>query len=106
MQNNDTKPKSLTEAIEKLEDVSKASAKDFKNILEKDYVELKKHLEGLKPYLTDLQTNLEVEVVKRKNQAEHTLKENPWMVIGIVGFFSFILGLFFAGAKSRDEKQK
>ncbi len=96
-------PQSLSEAIEKLESVSGSTVQGFKNILEKDYAEIKKSLENLKPHLTSLQENLETEVIQKKQAAEMKVKENPWLTIGIVGFLAFILGLFCGSRKNKKD---
>ena len=96
-----SKPKTLSEAIEQLEGAGRGAADDFKNILEKDYAEIKRALETLRPYLSDLQDSVEHEVKKKKEEAEKKVKENPWIVIALVGIFAFIFGLFM----SHREKQ-
>ncbi len=108
MENFETEPKStsaktITEAIERIEKFGQDAGQDFQGILEKDFNEIKTHLQSLKPYLAKLQGNIESEVVRRKEQAESKLKENPWMVLGIVGFFAFVIGLFIAGGKKQND---
>lgn len=95
-------PTSLSEAIAKLEGAGRGKVEDFKNILEKDYVELRKTLDDLKPYLDDLKANVETEVKKTKNQVEEKVKENPWIAIGIVGLVAFIIGWIFAQNKKGE----
>ncbi len=94
-------PTSLSEAIEKLENASHGKVQDFKEILEKDYNELRKSLDDLKPYLDDLRTNVETEVKKTKNQVEDKVKENPWVVLGLVGLIAFVVGWIF-GQRKQD----
>ncbi|MES2802316.1 MAG: hypothetical protein V4654_07475 [Bdellovibrionota bacterium] len=95
-------PSSLTEAIEKLENAGRGKVQDFKEILEKDYNELRKTLDDLKPYLDDLRSNVETEVKKTKNQVENKVKENPWIVIGIVGLVAFVIGWIFSQNKKGE----
>lgn len=95
-------PSSLSEAIEKLESAGRGKVQDFKEILEKDYTELRKTLDDLKPYLDDLKSNVETEVKKTKNQVEGKVKENPWIALGIVGIIAFVIGWVFAQNK-KDE---
>ena len=95
-------PSSLSEAIEKLENASRGKVQDFKDILEKDYNELRKTLDDLKPYLDDLRANVETEVKKTKNQVEGKVKENPWVALGIVGLVAFVIGWIF-GQKKKGE---
>lgn len=94
-------PSSLSEAIEKLENASHGKVQDFKQILEKDYNELRKTLDDLKPYLDDLKNNVESEVKKTKNQVEGKVKENPWVVLGLVGLIAFVIGWIF-GQRKQD----
>lgn len=99
-QSND--PASLSEAIEKLENAGRGKVQDFKEILEKDYNELRKTLDDLKPYLDDLRANVETEVKKTKNQVEDKVKENPWLAIGIVGLVAFVIGWIFSQNKKGE----
>lgn len=95
-------PTSLTEAIEKLENAGRGKVQDFKEILEKDYNELRKTLDELKPHLDELRTNVESEVKKTKNQVEGKVKESPWLTLGLVGLIAFVIGWVFASSK-KDE---
>lgn len=94
-------PKSLSEAIDQLESAGDGKLQDFKNILEKDYAELRKHLDDLKPHLDSLKGKIETEVNKSKNQVEQNVKENPWLALGAVGIVAFILGWIF-GQNKKD----
>lgn len=96
-------PKSLTEAIEKLENFGSSAAQEFKGILEKDYSEIKKALDTLKPHLSNLQESLEGEVVKKKDQAEKKVRENPWLAVGIVGLFALIIGIFLGSSRKNHD---
>lgn len=94
-------PKSLSEAIAKLENSGNSKIQDFKEILEKDYTELRKSLDDLKPYLDDFKATLETEVKKTKNQVEDNVKNSPWVALGAVGLIAFVLGWIF-GQRKRD----
>jgi ElaB/YqjD/DUF883 family membrane-anchored ribosome-binding protein len=94
-------PKSLSEAIEKLEGASSSKVQDFKEILEKDYNELRKNLDELRPYLDDLKSKVETEVKKTKNQVEVNIKDNPWLALGAVGLIAFVIGWVF-GQNKKD----
>ena len=48
MKKHSNGPQSLSEAIEKLENIGNSTAQGFKEILEKDYSEIKKSLENLR----------------------------------------------------------
>lgn len=94
-------PSSLSEAIEKLESAGQEKAQDFKQVLEKDYKEVRKALDELKPYLDELRQNVSDEFKARKNQVEGKVKESPWLALGVVGLFALIIGLLF-GNRRRD----
>ena len=94
-------PSTLSEAIEKLEAAGQSKAQDFKQILEKDYHEVRKALDDLKPHLDEMKKTVEDEVKKAKGQVELKVKESPWIALGIVGLFAFVIGLFF-GSRRRD----
>lgn len=96
-------PKSLSEAISELENASQSTTQDLKQVLEKDYQEIQKVLQNLKPYLNNLQDSVEEEVKKRKTQTEVAFKENPWIAIGIVGLFAFIIGLFLGSRRHNKD---
>lgn len=99
-------PKSLSEAISQLENASHSTAEDFKHVLEKDYSEVQKALQTLKPYLNDFQDSLESEVKKRTSQAEVKVRENPWLAIGIVGLFALVIGLFLGTRRSSHKDEE
>lgn len=108
MQNTETdlkrkSAKSISEAIERIEKLGETTGKDFQGVFEKDFNEIKTHLESLKPFLANLQGTVETEVVRRKEQAETQMKENPWMILGIVGIFAFVIGLLVSGSKKHTE---
>lgn len=90
---------SLTEAIDKLEKVSLAKADEVKGILEKDYHELLKTVESLKPHLEQLRTQIENEVKSTQTEVEDRMKNNPWMTLGVVGLVAFFLGWVFGRKK-------
>lgn len=102
MSKNSGDPKSLSEAIEKLENVGRSKAQDFKEILEKDYSELRKTLDDLKPHLDALRDSVETEVKKTKNEVEEKVKANPWMTIGIIALVAFVIGWIFSQNKKGE----
>lgn len=105
MSNSSQGPKSLSEAIERLEKAGAAKVKDFKEILERDYNELRENIEVLKPHLDQIKNQVENEVSKTKNQVEENVKQNPWLALGTVGLLAFTAGLFFGqnNVKNRDK---
>ena len=101
MAKSNENPNSLSEAIAKLENVSQSKMQDFKQILEKDYEEIRKSLDDLKPYLDDLKSSVESEVKKTKKDVEVKIEKNPWVTLAVVGALAFIVGWIF-GKKHED----
>ncbi len=91
---------SMADAISKLESVSQSKAESIKDHLEKDYESLKAALESVKPYFEDIKEKAEKEATAAKKQVEASVKENPWLALGIVGLVAFVIGLFIG----RDRK--
>lgn len=112
MSKKNDSPQTLSEAIKNLEEHTTSKAKDFGGILEKDFKEVVRAFEELKPFIKDLKEKVNHEVQEKKDHVELKLKQNPWMVVGIAGIFAFILGWilkesFTGGSSSRkDDDQK
>lgn len=85
---------SLSEAIAKLESMSQSKTEKIREHIEKDYEEIKSALEDMRPYFDDIKNKVEQEAQATKTQVETKVKENPWIVIGVVGLIAFFLGLF------------
>ena len=66
MSKSNSNPQSLSEAIQKLENASQSKAQDLKQVLEKDYTELMKAIEDIKPHLQGLKESVETEVKQKK----------------------------------------
>ena len=94
--------KSLADAIEKLEKAAAAKAEDLKQNFEKDYHELRRTVDDLKPYLSDLKSKVENQVYAAKTEIEENLKKNPWAAIAFVGILAFIIGCIFGTKKKGD----
>jgi ElaB/YqjD/DUF883 family membrane-anchored ribosome-binding protein len=103
MAKNSNGPQSLSEAIEKLEEIGSSTAQNFKGLLEKDFSEIKKALDVIKPHLLNVQESLETEVIKKKDQAEKKVRENPWIAVGVVGLFALLIG-FILGSSKKDKE--
>lgn len=88
-------PKSLSEAIERIENATHSKVDDFKNLLETDYREVRKTLDEIKPLLDNLKSKIESETKKTKSQVEEHVKENPWATLGAVGIVAFVIGWIF-----------
>lgn len=101
---NQKTAKSLTEAIEQLEQASRSKVDGVKQDLEKEYHQLKKTVEDLTPYLADLKTKVENQVGKTKSEIEEKVKDNPWVVMAFVGIFAFIIGCLFGNSR-RDQSK-
>ena len=92
---------SLSEAIEKLEAVGPSKVKEFKDILEKDFQEVRKTLDELKPHLDEIKTKIKKEATDTKNQVEEKFKEHPWYAIAIIAFVGLFIG-WILGNSRRD----
>lgn len=82
----------ISEAIEHLEKTGSSKAKEFNETFGKDFDEIKKAFENLKPHITNIKEELQQEAQKTKKEVEEKLMENPWMTIGIVGLLAFFIG--------------
>ncbi|OYZ24654.1 MAG: hypothetical protein B7Y39_00310 [Bdellovibrio sp. 28-41-41] len=85
---------SLSEAIAKLESISQSKTELIREHIEKDYEEIKSALEDMRPYFDEIKNKVEQEAKNTKTQVETKVKENPWIVIGVVGLIAFFLGIF------------
>lgn len=88
-------PGSLSEAISNLESAGQSKAQELRDHLEKDYKEIQKALETLRPLMEDVKARAENEVKATKGQIEEQVKSNPWVALGVVGLIAFVLGWFF-----------
>ena len=85
---------SLSEAIAKLESISQSKTEQIREHIEKDYEDIKSALENMRPYLDEIKNKVEQEAKNTKTRVETKVKENPWVVIGVVGLIAFFLGIF------------
>ena len=85
-------PKTLSEAIERLETAGQSKAKDLKDVLEKDFEQILGALNDLKPFLSDLGETAKQEARERTGKLETKVKESPWIALGVIGFVAFVLG--------------
>ena len=96
--------KTLAEAIEKLENAGENKAHELKQNFEKDYLELKKTVEDLKPHLEELKTKIQREVSVAKLEIEEKVKENPWATLAFVGIAAFTVGCLVGNKNKGDHK--
>lgn len=90
---------SINEAIAKLEALSHSKTDDLKGNIADNYNEIKKALDGVKPYLDEIKDKVENEASQAKEKIELSVKENPLMVLGIVGLVAFLIGLFLGRSR-------
>jgi ElaB/YqjD/DUF883 family membrane-anchored ribosome-binding protein len=88
-----SKPTTLSDAVAQLEKAGASKTKDFKDFVEKDFLEVKKALADLKPHLDNLKDGIDKEVKDAQRHIETQVRENPWAALGIVGFVAFLIGL-------------
>lgn len=96
-----TEPTSLAEAIERLESASQSKSQDIKGQLEKEYNDMKKTLESMKPYFEKFKSTVETEVKEAKNQAEEKIRQHPWYAVGLVGLLMFVIGWLVGHRRDR-----
>ncbi len=84
----------LSDAIKKLESASNSKSEQVKAHIEKDFEEIKRALDEMRPYFEDIKSKVESETKATKNHLESKVKENPWITIGIFGLVAFFIGLF------------
>ena len=96
--------KTLSEAIAILEKVGQSKVDDLKKVLEKDYTDLKKNMDDLKPYIKDIKSKIESQADKSKLDVEAKIANNPWVTLAIVGIVAFIIGCFFGNNKKDTPK--
>ena len=92
--------KTLTDAINHLEKAGSNKVHDLHEAFGKNFDEVKKAFENLKPYMEDIKDKVETETKHAKHEAEHKIKENPWLALGIASLF----GIFIGWLLGRDRK--
>ena len=95
--------KTLTEAIAILEKAGQSKVNDMKKVFEKDFSELKKNMDDLKPLITDFKSTVDTQVSKSKSDIETKITNNPWLTLAIVGIIAFFAGCLFGNTKN-DKK--
>lgn len=100
---NDTEPRNLSDAINRLEQATQSKSKEFKELLGKDYSDLRKALENLKPYLNEMSDKVTAKVEETKKTVEGSIQENPWTTLAVAGLIGLFLGWIFGfGTRRRD----
>lgn len=97
-----TEPKTLSEAIQNLENATRSKSREIKEILGDDFAELKKALDDLKPHLKGVGNAVGQEMHSKKDEIESRITDNPWITVGIVGLVSFFFGWIFGFSGRRD----
>lgn len=100
--NHHNEPKTLSEAIERLERATQNKSQEFKEILGKDYSDLRKAIEDLKPHLDELGTRVSNQVSETRKSVETKVQENPWTTLAVAGLIGLVLGWIFGFSNRRD----
>ena len=89
-------PRNLSEAIDRLEQVTQNKSEEIRHILGKDYSDLKRALDELKPHLTEISSKFTDQVSQTKKSVEAKVQDHPWTTLAVAGliglFFGWILG--------------
>lgn len=100
--NHHGEPKTLSEAIERLERATQNKTQEFREILGKDYSDLRKAIDDLKPHLEGLGEQVKSHVGEARKSVENKVQDNPWTTLAIAGIFGLILGWIFGFSSRRD----
>ncbi len=92
---NNTEPKNLSEAIERLERVTQNKSQEIKDILGKDYADLRKAMDDLKPHLTEITEQVSDRLDNAKKSVESKVQENPIATLAIAGLAGLFIGWLF-----------
>ncbi len=103
MAGNHTDPRNLSEAIERLERATQSKSQEFREVLGKDFSDLRKAMDDLKPYLSDLSERVSGQVGEAKKSVEGKIQESPWTTLAIAGLVGLFLGWIFGFSSRRGD---
>ena len=89
------KKKTITEAIEHLENLSRNHKESF----EGEWNEIKKSLESLEPYFDQLKNQAKSEISEKKKMVENQIQKEPLLTLGLVGLLGLLLGWLLGSRK-------
>ena len=95
----DSKPKTFASALDQLEKLAGEKGQDFKERLLHEIEDLEAQIDQLKPKLEQLKEDAGEHLHKAKGKVEQQVKDNPWMVLGVVGLIAFIIGFLLRGGR-------
>jgi ElaB/YqjD/DUF883 family membrane-anchored ribosome-binding protein len=102
MPSNQGEPKTLAEAIARLERATQSKTQEFRDVLGKDFSELRKAMDDIKPHLEGIGSQVKDQVGEARRSMEAKVQENPWMTLAIAGIFGLVLGWIFGFSSRRD----
>ena len=103
MSKTSSDPKSLSDAIERLEKATHSKSQEIKDILGKDYTDLRQALDDLKPLLGEFSGKVSERVQSAKKDVEAKVIESPWTTLAVAGIVGLILGWVFGISTRRGE---
>lgn len=102
MAGNRTEPKTLSEAIERLERATQSKTQEFREILGKDYSDLRKALDDLKPLLGEYGSQVNEQVQDARKSVEAKVQAHPWTTLAVAGLIGLVIGWIFGFGNRRD----
>jgi ElaB/YqjD/DUF883 family membrane-anchored ribosome-binding protein len=100
---NNSEPRNLSEAIDKLEHATQSKSQEMRELLGKDFTDLRKALEDLKPHLNEIQEKVKDQLNDAKKSVEGKIHENPWTSLAIVGLIGLFIGWIFGFGNRRGD---
>lgn len=97
-----TDPKNLSDAIDRLERATQNKSQEFKEILGKEYSDLRRALDDLKPHLDNISEKVTEKVNTAKKDVEAKIHDNPWTTLAVAGLVGLFLGWIFGFGSRRD----
>ncbi len=97
--NQDQKPKTLSEAIAKLESVGQTASQGIKEDVARDFSRVNDALLDVAPFVEQVASE---KTGRAKSDVEEKIRQNPWLIVGVVGVIAFFIG-WIIGKNKKSE---